>query len=110
MQAALGVVVPLAFQSVAMLALSFPTQFIVANSGDQLVGIAAHWAAVQALELAGGVEGEVEYFTIRQSRGNAVASSIVVMGEFIFALPIRSYAAIGIVFPAQFAVGIFRFN
>jgi len=93
-----------------VLALNFPALFIVADAGDQLIGVAAHWAAVQALELAGGVKGEVEYFTIGQGGGSAVAGGIVLVAELVFALPVCRYAAVGIVFPAQFTVGILRFG
>ncbi|WP_444902979.1 hypothetical protein ACJJIU_14270 [Microbulbifer sp. CnH-101-E] len=50
-------------------------------------------ATVQALELTGRVEG-----------------SIILVTEFIFALPIHSPAATGIVFPAQLVVGVFRIS
>ncbi|GAB2878988.1 hypothetical protein ACCI51_09350 [Microbulbifer echini] len=64
MQAALRIVVSLAFQPIAVLTLAFPALFIVTDAGDQMIGVVTYWAAVQALELAGGVEGEVQYFTI----------------------------------------------
>ncbi len=43
---------------------AFPALFIVTDAGDQLIGVTTDRAVMQALELASGIESEVQYFTI----------------------------------------------
>ncbi|WP_410174033.1 hypothetical protein, partial [Microbulbifer thermotolerans] len=62
------------------------------------------------LELAGGVVGKFQLFAVGQCGGDAVAGGVVVVGDFCQALPVGGDAAAGVVFPAQFAVGVLGFD